>query len=109
MSIIDNPLYYVILIKYLYRNPIKANLVDYAEEYPWSSLQGLIGKKTLEFPVWPQHYGLDNLIPENYEDFLSFLNQPYSYEQDEVIKKSLQRYTFKINEKKRRLFDNVEN
>lgn len=50
-SLLSSPLYYLHAYKYLYRNPVKAGLCRRVQDYPFSSLQGLLGETWLEVPV----------------------------------------------------------
>jgi putative transposase len=71
-SLIKNQLYYRHAYKYVYRNPIEAGLTKKVEDYQYSTLSGLIGKKRLEFPAF------DNLgLISDPGAQLNWLNTPY--------------------------------
>ncbi|MBC7398155.1 MAG: transposase [Bdellovibrionales bacterium] len=93
-SVIMNENYYDCALKYVYRNPVKADLVDRAEEYLYSTLANVLGKSELHFTLRP-HNGEHEIIPYGQEhEFLSWLNQAFQTEQDHEIKKGLLRTTF---------------
>ena len=77
--------HFLTLVRYVERNPKKANLVKRAEDWRWGSLwrieNGTIEQKELisEWPVFK---------PENY---LNWLEQPQTEEEEEHMKKSLER------------------
>ena len=73
------------LARYVERNAKKANLVKKAENWKWSSVwrreNGTVKQKKMLSP-WPiQEPG----------DYLSFLNEPQTHKEEEVIEKSIQR------------------
>jgi hypothetical protein len=43
--------HFTTVYKYIYRNPVEAGLCQYVEEYPWSTLNGLLGFSKLHIPV----------------------------------------------------------
>ncbi len=45
---------YLNTYRYIYRNPIEAKLVQNCEDYPYSSLSGLLGKSVLRLNVFDQ-------------------------------------------------------
>ncbi len=50
-SLISNEIYFRHAYKYVYSNPVRANLVNRVEDYPFSSLHGLLGRRTLVIPI----------------------------------------------------------
>lgn len=87
---IQKEIYYWNTLKYIFRNPVKANLCAQVEDYQFSSLN--------------DHKGVDswNLCdffnaPENTIDpNLEWLNTDYDPKIDEALKKALRRRTFKL-------------
>ena len=79
----DNHL--IALARYVERNAKKANLVKKAENWKWSSVwrreNGTVKQKKI-LSSWP--------IPEP-RDYLSFINEPQTHEEEESIEKSIQR------------------
>lgn len=96
-TIIQSPTYYSHVLKYVYRNPVKANLCEKVEEYPYSSLPGILGLARLEMPISPDS-------PENFlkptstvlNSILPWLNQPHPKELQEIMMKALKRKSFSI-------------
>lgn len=78
--------HFLALVRYVERNPKKANLVQAVENWRWGSVwrrkSGTLRQKKL-LSVWPVSR------PKNY---LNWLNQPQTEEEkEEIIKKSIQR------------------
>jgi putative transposase len=72
--------------KYIYRNPVEAGLCERVEEYPYSTLRGLLGQSHLAIPVAcdPFLFGADGV-----ERTLAWLNTEPSLENRMTLKKSL--------------------
>lgn len=49
-QLVDDEVYLLKLSQYIHLNPVKAEIVNYAEDYPWSSCAAYVGSK--ESPVW---------------------------------------------------------
>jgi len=93
-TLIDNDHYYDCALKYVYRNPVKARLVDAVERYEFSTLNGLILDRPQKVKIDPR-IGHASLIPdENKINFLNWLNQPFQNEEDVAIKRALMRTRF---------------
>ncbi len=88
-SIIKNNIYYQHAYKYVYRNPVHAGLCRRVEEYPYSTLPGLLGMRYLDIPVIDNQ----NLI-QNTGSVLSWLNQEYQEEDRLSIKSALKHREF---------------
>jgi REP element-mobilizing transposase RayT len=97
-SMIRTATYYSNALKYIYRNPVRAEAVRAVEDYPYSSLYGQLGKQHLPFPVWhPQVERLGiNLVPEHYEDLVDWLNETPNPQDQEAIRRALRRRVFKL-------------
>jgi REP element-mobilizing transposase RayT len=89
-SLIREPRYYINAYKYVLRNPVDAQLCSKVEEYPYSTLSGVLGLTKLTIPV----FGNDELF-YNTENFLKWLNTEYEENVSEVIRKGLKRREFK--------------
>jgi len=83
-KLLETPRAYTAMLKYLYRNPIRANLCLNVEDYSWSSLQKKIGIPIIQ----PQIF--ENEVPEG-KEFLKWLNEPTQRDFELEIKKSLKR------------------
>lgn len=80
-SIVETERYYRNALKYLYQNPLRAELSECAESYPYSTLK----KNRLGFPI---HCYIKNLD-------MDWINQLYSEDDQERIRKGFKRKIFK--------------
>ncbi|MBO9666605.1 MAG: transposase [Bdellovibrio sp.] len=93
-SLIGSPLYYLHAYKYLYRNPVEAGLCLNVEDYPYSSIQGLLGNSWLDIPVCEDdNWG--NFA--NREQTLSWLNRAPIPEHWDLVRKALKKKEFKLS------------
>lgn len=72
-SVVATNRYYETVYKYIYRNPVSANICDKVETYPFSSLNFVLAKEKYLFPVHDEHF-------QNIEDHwpaLNWLNTPF--------------------------------
>lgn len=90
-TVIGSPLYFLHSYKYNYRNPIAAGLVDRVEDYPWSTLQILLGNKSGIIPLT-----YDETLFSDVEGTLVWLNESYTDTQSESLKKAFKRKEFEI-------------
>lgn len=94
-SLINNSRYFGHALKYVYRNPVRARICEKVEEYPYSSLHGLLGKARLPFPIHLTRAGMELSLPEWESRLqLDWLNMPFPTEAEEVIQKGLRRKVF---------------
>lgn len=78
--------------KYIYQNPIRANVVDSVFEYPYSTLIGLIGKSKLVIPI-----EYDSIFFSlHHSRYFEWVNTPPPREWQEAVKKALRRSEFKL-------------
>lgn len=75
--------------KYIYRNPVTAKICEKVEDYPFSSLRGVLGLETLKFPV------ADTIFSNNSVELLTWLNTQPSKDKLEALRIGLQRQVFK--------------
>ena len=77
--------HFLTLVRYVERNALKANLVDKAEEWRWGSVYrrkyGSPKQKDL-LALWPV---------QKPKDYIIWLNQPQSEDEENIIKNSIQR------------------
>lgn len=73
--------YYFNAYKYLYRNPVRAGLVDRCENWPYSTLRGLLGQESLLIPVVD-----DTILFDESDDFsaLKWLNHAHLEDEKET-------------------------
>ena len=94
-SLINSGHYYSNVLKYVYRNPVKANLVDRVEDFQYSTLHGILGKSHLPFPLYYPREGFFK-VPEEQEMMLNWMNNPFSKEAQEAIRKGFRHRLFQI-------------
>lgn len=88
-TLIKNNIYYHHAYKYVYRNPVKAGICKRVEDYRYSTLRGLLGKDRMMIPAF------DNLgLIQNPYKQLAWLNEDYSEENYQLIKKALRHREF---------------
>ncbi|MCM2277103.1 MAG: hypothetical protein NDJ89_03420 [Oligoflexia bacterium] len=91
-TLIQSSLYFAHALKYVYRNPVRAQLCNRVEDYAFSTLHGLLGQSHLPFPVFMTETLLDVGLPsEEPGSWLEWLNRPSPVEADEFIKKALRK------------------
>lgn len=84
--------HFMTVYKYVYRNPVEAQLCDYVEEYPWSTLNGLLGLSRLLIPVEE-----DPLLDTNeFSQTLKWLNQSPGLEDKLSVRKAIRRSDFTL-------------
>ena len=94
-SLIDSPPYYGHAYKYVYRNPVRANLCDSVQDYRYSTFSGIIGDRSLPFPLhFPFHEENHMYIPDDLEEQQGWLNKPFKIEHQNAIQKALKRTLF---------------
>lgn len=88
-TVIKNSIYYHHAYKYIYRNPVHAGICWKVEDYPYSTLRGLLGRDQVLFPV------ADNmcLISDPYRQ-LEWLNRDFESDDKIAIKKALKHREF---------------
>ncbi len=83
--------YYLNAYKYNYRNPVSAKLVERAEDYPFSSLHGLLGKSRLIVPVVE-----DVTLFSDVAGTLNWLNQESAPQDWLAVRRALRRKDFEL-------------
>jgi hypothetical protein len=83
--------------KYLYRNPVRAEICKGVEDYKYSTLSGLLGGQKLIIPLIE-----DTLLfnPTFDDSTLLWLNRDTSKEHDEEMRLALRRAVFKLPREK---------
>jgi putative transposase len=85
-SIIMNPNYFKNVFRYIYQNPLRANITDKCEFYPYSTFHYYTFQKQLPFKFTP----INHLEKDN-----EFINDICPLEQQEEIRKGLKKSVFK--------------
>jgi len=96
-SLIEAQAYYYQVYRYIFQNPVRANIAKRVENYPFSTL-----KENVPFP-------LHTFIPMSFGGLkgeLQWLNQHYDEEDRQLIKLGLRKNQFDINRKKQKAFEN---
>jgi putative transposase len=110
-TIITSTRYYGHVLKYVYRNPVKAGLCLRIEEYEFSTACGTFGGNLLTLPIYFTRLGLETNLPdlEHPTAWLNWLNRPFSKETETFIQKALRKKEIKeiINRATRRPYDEM--
>ena len=85
--IVQDEFYFRCVYKYNYRNPVKANICEKVEDYPYSTLQGLLGIVPVKIPV------IDPIF-ENPIETLKWLNAKPDDDKLEAVRFGLKRQFF---------------
>ena len=84
------------VLKYIYRNPVKAGLVKRVEEYSYSTVLSIRSKEAFSFLCPPTRL-LPKFCSEDPEKILRWLNEPLKKEQEALLRKAIRRKEFKFN------------
>jgi REP element-mobilizing transposase RayT len=90
-SIIGSYHYYCLAYRYLYRNPVDAGLVHFAEEYKFSTLSGLLGFNKQILPLEE-----DTLLFGDVHQTLRWINTEYKKGEREIFRKALRKTVFRL-------------
>lgn len=96
--LIQSQHYLINCYKYVYQNPVRAGLVQYCEDYPFSTLRCLIGNVRFSIPIHDK-YGFKD------EYGLRWLNQKIDCEEEEALRNGLSKsvlVTLKSRESRKR-------
>jgi putative transposase len=93
-SLVHDPFYFAHVVKYVYRNPVKAGLCARVEEYVFSTFSGLAGLAPLPLRMYPYPKESGSLIPVCFEELEKWLNQPHQAEEAAAIQKGLMKKKF---------------
>lgn len=88
-SVLTQPNYFLNTYKYNYRNPVEAGLCKYVQDYPYSTLNGLLGGSKLEVPV--VH---DETLFDNIDGTLKWLNETPCAQRLQALKCGLRKPVF---------------
>ena len=96
-SLVNSSRYFGHALKYVYRNPVRANLCMRVEDYPFSTLQGLLGSAHLPFALSYTRVGMESALPsvETYSQ-LEWLNRPFPKESEALIQRGLRKKLFDV-------------
>lgn len=91
-SSLNNYHYYLHCYKYVYRNPVNAGLAARVEDYPWSTLRGLLGLEKMIISLVE-----DETFFNDTEEVLHWLNQVPSKENWLAVQKALRKREFQLS------------
>jgi len=108
-SVINNTRYFGHALKYVYRNPVRAQICKTVEEYPYSTLHSLLGHRHLAFPIHFTRVGMEISLPSSLSnDYLNWLNTPFPTEAESLIQKGLRKRLFGlIKDRKTRRYSEI--
>ena len=88
------------VFRYLYQNPVKANLCNKVEDYPYSSIREIVGLSSpAQCPLYPIQF-LGKKLEISPFEFLELMSLKTSGEDNEVIQKALYHSTFKVSSRR---------
>ncbi|HMQ10693.1 MAG TPA: hypothetical protein PKC21_07690 [Oligoflexia bacterium] len=97
-SLIATSLHQAIVYKYVYRNPVVANLSESVLDYTYSSLRFVKKETEALFPLFDDYEGkLAQEIPKNFKKRIDWLNKPFNNKQNKLIETSLRRKEFSFS------------
>ncbi len=88
-TVLQHPNYFLNAYKYNYRNPVRAGICNKVEDYPFSSLYGLLGRGPILFPL-----AEDFTLFTDVESCLQWLNEPPPADKSEAVRFALKRQFF---------------
>ncbi len=89
-TILQSYSYYLNAYKYIYRNPVKAGISTKVENYPYSTIHGLLGQSKLIVPL-----AEDQTLFSSIEETLKWLNTRPAKAKEEAVAYALRRPYFK--------------
>ncbi len=89
---VTNMSYYFNVYRYVYQNPLRARLVSKAEDYPYSTLHGKLGRSYLLIPVIEDSTLFDGDLSNN----LNWLNQNQSAQDIDWLRHGLRYKEFRL-------------
>lgn len=95
-SLINNTSYYLHCLKYIYRNPVAAGLVDCVQDYAFSSIHAHRNPSALPFAIYPWKWAGDWLKWGDYQSILNWLNTPYPHDLGDYIRTASRYAHFRI-------------
>ncbi len=91
-TLISNDHYFRHVYKYVYRNPVEAGVCRWTEEYPYSTLRGMLGFEKMIIPL-----SEDFLMSEDLTANLKWLNQAPELENYQSVRLALRKSDFKLH------------
>ncbi|MBM4316624.1 MAG: hypothetical protein FJ116_04000 [Deltaproteobacteria bacterium] len=91
-SLLDSPYATAYVLKYVLRNPIRAGVVERAENYPFSSLA-----LDTELPMVSGFNSLWSMVPKDRNDLLAWINKPTAVPLEKQISFGLRKAKFQFS------------
>ncbi len=95
-SLLEDPVAVAYAYKYVLRNPVRAEMVERVQDYPFSSWNSLVNHKN-DVPYLERIDSLWRLIPKPQYERLQWLNKPTTKEAEALIAKALRRAHFSFS------------
>ncbi len=95
-SLITTRRYYEHALRYVYQNPIKAEICKRVEEYPYSTIHFHHGIKDKRLDISESVFDRQSVLDLTLSQKLEWLNECYSKEENECIKRALHYSQFKF-------------
>jgi REP element-mobilizing transposase RayT len=95
-SLITNTSYYLHCLKYIYRNPVNAQICSRVEDYPFSTLRAHNDPTRVPFALIHWKWSGDWLKWGDFQSVLDWLNTPYPHGLNDYLKAALKHRQFKI-------------
>lgn len=90
-TVVEGLDYYFTCYKYIYRNPVRAKIVNSVLAYEFSTLGVLLGKRKSIIPI-----AEDLTLFESPDQTIAWLEKPFEEEMNETIRKSLKKKTMRF-------------
>ena len=87
--ILQHDNYFLNAYKYNYRNPVASGICNLVEQYPYSTLPGILNPGSLNIPV------ADSFLGKDRKSFLTWLNTPSDSEKAKIFRNGLRHSFFK--------------
>ncbi|NBT58702.1 hypothetical protein EBT16_07965 [bacterium] len=95
-SLITKTSYYLHCLKYIYRNPVNAQICGRVEDYPYSTLSALVHPENFPFPITQWKWAGDWIKWGDHRAILDWLNTPYPHGLSDYVRTALKHRHFKI-------------
>lgn len=88
-SVVQDERYYAHCFKYVFRNPVRAGIVDKVEDYQWSTASKVYHR--MKDSMTELQLGHDIYVPKRNNELQHWLNEPTPKEIEEAIAKGLRK------------------
>jgi putative transposase len=95
-SLVGSRRHYEHVTRYVYQNPVKAGITQQVQDYKYSTLYYLYRQQELPFPVSDSIFEKEGVMDLLLWQKTHFLNQRYTDDEREVIRRSLRHSVFKV-------------